>query len=328
MTASNRLLRTLFRTLLHAVPTVFGILVINFLLLQLAPGDAADVFAGQAGAATAETMAAMRKSFGLDQPLLVRLVSYLGEVAHLSLGVSTRYNAPVVHLLMERLPNTLALMGTALSIALAIGIALGTVMACFAGGWLDRTLSTVVLVCYSVPGFWISLMLIVVFSIKLGVLPTGGSETIGSTLTGLPALLDRLRYLVLPATSMALFFIAIYCRLMRAAMLETLSLDYVRTAHAKGLAPVTIMVRHVLRNALLPVTTMAGMHFGAMLGGAIVIETVYSWPGLGRLAFEGLMSRDFNVLLGILFLSSMLVVFSNALVDMVHAWLDPRIGGD
>ncbi len=320
-------LHSLGRALLHAVPTVIGILIVNFLLLQLAPGDAADVLAGEAGAATAETMAAIRKSFGLDQPALTQFLTYLNNLAHFNLGVSTRYNAPVVTLVMERLPNTLLLMGSALVIAVTLGILLGSVMACFAGSWLDRGLSSLVLLLYAVPGFWISLMLIVVFSIKMGVLPTGGSETIGMPLTGIDAVVDRLRYMVLPTLSMALFFIAIYCRLMRAAVLETLSLDYIRTARAKGLTPFSIVMRHVMRNALLPVTTVAGMHFGSMLGGAIVIETVYSWPGLGRLAFEGLMSRDFNVLLGILFFSSMLVVLSNALIDLLQAWLDPRIEG-
>lgn len=320
-----RLALILRRTLVQAVPTVIGILIFNFLLLQLAPGDAADVFAGEAGFATEETMASLRASFGLDQPVFQQLLAYLNRLAHFSLGASARYNMPVVELIFERLPNTLLLMATALSTALLLGIMLGSIMASFAGTWIDRCLSVVALLFYSVPGFWISLMLIVVFSIKLGLLPTGGSESIGSGLTGFAAIVDKLRYMVLPATSLALFFVAIYSRLMRASMLEVLSQDYVRTAAAKGFSRPAVIVRHVLRNALLPVTTMAGMHFGAMLGGAIVVETVYSWPGLGRLAFEGLMSRDFNVLLGILFFSSILVILSNALVDLLQAWLDPRI---
>ena len=198
-------------------------------------------------------------------------------------------------------------------------------MASFAGRWPDRVLSVLALVFYSVPSFWIGLMLIVFFSIQLGWLPSGGSGTIGASLTGWPALVDKLRYMVLPALSLALFFVAIYARLTRAAMLEVRSQDFVRTAAAKGVAPWRITVHHVLRNALLPVTTMAGVHLANILGGAVVVETVYSWPGLGRLAFEAVMGRDFNVLLGVLVLSSLLVILANMLVDLLHAWLDPRI---
>lgn len=325
MSTLSRLGRTLRHTVLLAIPTVIGIVVVNFLLLQLTPGDAADVLAGEAGAATAETMAAMRARFGLDLPVLDQLQAYLGHLSQLSLGFSPRYNMPVTALIGQRLPSTLALMGLALAIALGLGIALGALMASFAGRLPDRLLSVLALLFYSVPGFWVGLMLIVLFSVQLGWLPSGGAGRIGSDLTGLAAWLDQLRYMVMPATSLALFFVAIYARLTRAAMLEVQSQDFVRTAAAKGIAPWRVTVQHVLRNALLPVTTMAGMHLGGMLGGAVVVETVYSWPGLGRLAFEAVLSRDFNVLMGVLFLSSLLVIAANMLVDLLHAWLDPRI---
>jgi peptide/nickel transport system permease protein len=198
-------------------------------------------------------------------------------------------------------------------------------MAAFAGRWTDRILSVLTLIFYSVPGFWIGLMLIVLFSVKLGWLPSGGAETIGSDRIGPAAWLDRARYMVLPAMSLSLFFVAIYARLTRGAMLEVWSQDYIRTARAKGLGTVAVVTRHVLRNALLPVTTMAGIHLGGLMGGAVVVETVYSWPGLGRLAFEAVMGRDFHVLLGILLLSSLLVLTVNALIDLLQAWLDPRI---
>lgn len=325
MSNLSRLGRTLRHTVLLAIPTVIGIVIVNFLLLQLTPGDAADVLAGEAGAATAETMAAMRARFGLDLPVLDQLQAYLGHLSQFSLGFSPRYNMPVTALIAQRLPSTLALMGLALAIALGLGIALGALMASFAGRLPDRLLSVLSLLFYSVPGFWVGLMLIVVFSVHLGWLPSGGAGRIGSDLTGLAAWLDQLRYMVMPATSLALFFVAIYARLTRAAMLEVQSQDFVRTAAAKGIAPWRVTVQHVLRNALLPVTTMAGMHLGGMLGGAVVVETVYSWPGLGRLAFEAVLSRDFNVLMGVLFLSSLLVIAANMLVDLLHAWLDPRI---
>jgi len=321
-----RIARTLRRTLLQAVPTILGIVILNFFLLQLAPGDAADVLAGEAGSATEESVAALRARFGLDSPVLEQLATYLGNLAQFSLGFSPRYGMPVADLIAQRLPGTLTLMAVALLIAILLGIILGSLMATFAGRIPDRLLSVFSLLFYSIPSFWIGLMLIVLFSVKLGWLPSGGAGTIGSQLKGFPALLDKARYMVLPATSLALFYVAIYARLTRAAMLEVKNQDFVRTAYAKGLTPYGVTARHILRNALIPITTMAGMHIGGMLGGAVVVETVYSWPGLGRLAFEAVMGRDFTVLLGILLLSSLLVIIANATVDLVHAWLDPRIG--
>jgi peptide/nickel transport system permease protein len=270
-------------------------------------------------------VAALRERFGLNAPLLVQLKQYLLNLAQFSLGDSPRYGMPVADLIAQRLPGTLLLMGVALAIALSLGLLLGAVMATYVGRWPDRVLSVLALVFYSVPSFWIGLMLIVCFSIQLGWLPSGGAETIGAGLAGWDAVVDRVRHMVLPALSLALFFVAIYARLTRAAMLEVRSQDFVRTAAAKGLAPWRITVHHVLRNALLPVTTMAGVHLANILGGAVVVETVYSWPGLGRLAFEAVMGRDFNVLLGVLVLSSLLVIVANMLVDLLHAWLDPRI---
>jgi peptide/nickel transport system permease protein len=326
MSGLGRVGRVLRRTTLQAIPTVLGIVILNFFLLQLAPGDAADVLAGEAGSATAETMAALRSRFGLDNPVLVQLYNYLNNLAHFSLGFSPRYSMPVMDLIGQRLPGTLLLMATALVIAIFLGLALGTVMAAFAGRLPDRLLSVFSLLFYSVPGFWIGLMLIILFSVTLGWLPSGGAQTIGSSLKGLPFFLDKLRYMVLPATSLALFYVAIYARLTRASVLEIKQQDFVRTAKAKGISPLRINIRHVLRNALIPITTMAGMHIGGMLGGAVVVETVYSWPGLGRLAFEAVMGRDYAVLLGILLFSSLLVIAANMAVDLIQAWLDPRIG--
>jgi peptide/nickel transport system permease protein len=305
---------------------MLGIVILSFFLLKLAPGDAADVMAAEAGSATEETMAMLRERFGLDNPILIQLWNYLSNLAHFSLGFSPRYGVPVMELIGQRLPGTLTLMAVALGIAISLGLVLGSVMSAFAGRLPDRIISVLSLLFYSIPSFWIGLMLIVLFSVTLGWLPSGGSGTIGSSKTGLDALLDNLRYMVLPATSLALFYVAIYARLTRAAMLEVRNQDFVRTALAKGVGPIGVTFKHILRNALMPITTLAGMHIGAMLGGAVVVETVYSWPGLGRLAFEAVMGRDFTVLLGILLLSSFLVILANALVDILQAWLDPRIG--
>lgn len=270
-------------------------------------------------------MTALRAHFGLDQPLIRQFLAYVDNLAHFSLGFSPLYNMPVSRLIGERLPGSLLLMTTALGIALLVGISAGVIMSCFAGRLPDRLLSVIALLFYSIPGFWIGLMLIVVFSVWLGWLPSGGAETIGTGLTGLPWMLDRVRHLILPATSLALFFIAIYARLVRASMLEVRDQDYIRTATAKGLSRHVITLRHMLWNGLLPITTVAGMHVGAILGGAVVVETVFSWPGLGRLAFEAVLKRDFSVLLGILLLSSFMVIIVNMLVDLLQAWLDPRI---
>ena len=317
---------TLRRNALQAAPTLAGIVVLNFLLLKLAPGDAADVLAAESGFATEETMSALRLRLGLDLSVLAQLWDYLTGLLQGDLGQSARYGMPVAEVIWQRLPGTLLLMSVSLALAIGVGVALGATMAVFAGKLPDRILSLVSLLFYSVPAFWIGLMLILVFSVRLGWLPSGGSGTIGSRLTGWAALIDQARYMILPALSLALFYLAIYARLTRAAMLEVRSQDFVRTARAKGLSPFAVNARHVLRNALIPVTTMAGLHIGNMLGGAVVVETVYSWPGLGRLAFEAVMGRDFQVLLGILLLSSVLVILANLAVDLVHAWLDPRIG--
>lgn len=304
---------------------VIGVVILNFLLLQLVPGDAADVIAAESGSATAESMQQLRQHFGLDVPMWHQLGNYLNQLLHFSLGQSPRYNLPVTTLIGDRIGNTLLLMVTSLLLALALGIALGTVMATQVGRWPDRVLSVLALLLYSTPSFWLGLMAIVLFSVHLGWLPAGGNTTIGGQATGLAALLDTARHLVLPALAMGGFYIAIFSRLTRAAILEVSRLDFIRTATAKGLSPNAVTIKHVLRNALIPVTTVAGMHFGTLLGGALVVETVFNWPGLGRLAFDSVMARDFNVLLGILLLSSMLVILANMLVDLLQAWLDPRI---
>ncbi|WP_109475968.1 ABC transporter permease [Paraburkholderia sp. C35] len=325
MTRRVRWQTILLRTAWQALPTVIGILVLNFFLLKLMPGDAADVIAGEAGSATAETMTMLRAKFGLDQTLLHQLWSYLTHLSHFSLGYSPRYDMPVMQLILSRLPNTLLLMGVALSLAIVVGVVLGAVMAHWAGKWPDRVLSVLALLFYSTPGFWIGLLAIVLFSVRLGWLPSGGYVTIGLNLPGFAYLADLLRHVLLPATTLATFFVAIYARLTRAAMLEVQRQDFVRTAHAKGLHPWRVTVRHVLRNALMPLSTIVAMHFGTLLGGAAVTETVFSWPGLGRLALDAVLARDFSVLLGVLLLSSLLVIVANVVVDLLQAWLDPRI---
>ena len=317
--------RFLARRLAQAVPTVLLIIVVDFLVLHLTPGDIVDVLAGEAGAATPEYVAMLRQRFGLDRPLLSQLLSYVWAVLHLDLGFSFRHNTTVLELITARLPATLLLMGASIALAVGLGVVLGVTAARHVNRPVDGVIAVGALLSYATPTFWIGLMLIVLFSVKLGWLPTGGMMTIGPSLGPLRRGLDVAHHLVLPALSLALFYAAIYTRLMRASILEVSSQDYVRTARAKGVAESLVTYRHVLRNALLPLVTMVGVQVGSLLGGSVLVESVFGWPGLGRLAFEAVQQRDFNLLLGILFMSSLLVIAVNLVVDLLYAALDPRI---
>ncbi len=313
------------RRLLQAVPVILAIVALNFLLLHLAPGDAAQVLAGEAGSASPEYMAQLRERFGLDQPIWISLLVYMKNVLSLDLGFSFRHNMPVLDLILQRLGPTILLMGVTLVLSVGAGMGLGLLAAARVGGWLDTFISILALISYATPLFWIGLMLIVVFSIKLDWLPTSGMETVAAFHEGWTRVADIARHLVLPAVTLSLFYMALYARLMRAAALEQAGMDYVATARAKGLSEARITLTHVLRNAILPVITMAGVQTGALLGGSIVVETVFAWPGLGLLAYQSLFARDLNLLMGIFFLSASLVVVANLAVDLLYTVLDPRI---
>jgi peptide/nickel transport system permease protein len=313
------------RRLLQLVSVALGVAVINFFLLRLAPGDAAQVLAGEAGAATPEYMAALRAQFGLDQPLLVQFGKYVLNLAHFNLGYSFRHGMPVAQLIGERVPATLLLMGASILFAVVAGATLGAIAAYRAGKIADVVISTLALLFFATPLFWIGLMLVVVFSVWLDWLPVGGMFTIEAGYTGWAHIVDVARHLVLPAVTLGLFYMAVYTRLMRATMVEVKRQDFVRTAVAKGARPPRVLFAHVLRNALLPLVTMLGVQVSSIIGGAVLVETVFSWPGLGRLAFEALFQRDFNLLLGILLCSSVVVIVVNWVVDFVYTRLDPRI---
>ena len=320
-----RAITVIGRTTARSIPTMLGIIVISFVLLHLMPGDAVDAIVGMSGSASKETVAQLRETYGLDQSFPMQFWNYLSRVFRLNLGMSINYSAPVLDVILERLPATLTLMLTAFVLALVGGIVIGWAMAVFAGRWPDRLLTSGSLLLYSAPNFWVGLMIIVLFSAKLQWLPASGAETIGAGLTGWAWFSDRVVHLILPSCALAAFFVAIYARLTRAAMLEVLRQDYIRTAEAKGLHPMLIQFRHGLRNALIPVTTVAGLHLGNLLGGAVVVETVFNWPVLGRLTMNALAARDTQVLLGILLLSSVAVIVTNLLIDWLATWLDPRI---
>jgi peptide/nickel transport system permease protein len=313
------------RRLAQAVPIVIGIVVLNFLLLQLAPGDAATVLAGEAGGAPPEYVAQLRQRFGLDQPVYVQLGLYLKNILTLDLGYSFRHGMPVLELILDRLWPTLLLMGATLVVSVLVGVALGLIAAVNVNTWRDNLISILAVISYATPLFWVGLMLILVFSIKLGWLPTTGMEDVVAFNEGWDRVVDIAHHLVLPTLTLSLFYMALYARLMRAAMLDQRGMDYVTTARAKGMPERRITYRHVLRNAVLPVVTMAGVQVGNLLGGSVVVESVFAWPGLGLLAFQSLFARDFNLLLGIFFLSACLVIVVNILVDLVYTVLDPRI---
>lgn len=325
MSLARKRLRYAGRRLAQAVPIVLGIVVMNFLLLQLAPGDAADVLAGEAGSATPQYMAMLREQFGLDQPIWLQLVLYVKHILLLDLGFSFRHNMPVLELILERLGPTLLLMGTTLLLSVGVGIVLGLLAAARVGTWRDTMISVLAIVSYATPLFWVGLMLIVAFSLKLDWFPATGMENVAMFYEGWDRVVDIAHHLVLPAITLSLFYLALYTRLMRAAMLEQYGMDYVVTARAKGLTERRITFKHVVRNAVLPVVTMAGIQVGSLLGGSVVVESVFGWPGLGLLAFQSLFARDFNLLLGIFFLSACLVVVVNLIVDLVYTFLDPRI---
>lgn len=320
-----RVLALAGRRLLSSVPTLLIILVGLFLLLQLAPGDTVDALVAQMGGGDQKMADELRRFYGLDAPVAVQLGRYMWRLVQLDLGYSAIYGKPVASVILERLPATLLLMGSALSFAFFAGIALGILAARRVNQWPDTLISTLGLVFYATPSFWFGLMGIVVFAVKLAWLPPGGFETVGAGYAGLARVLDIARYLVLPTLTLALIFLAIYLRIMRASMLEVLTLDFVRTARAKGVAEQAVIVRHVLRNALLPVVTLIGLQAGTMLGGSVVVESVFALPGLGRLAYESVVQRDLNTLLGIVFVSALLVIAVNFIVDLLYARLDPRI---
>lgn len=317
--------RLILTRLFKAVVVLFLIVILNFVLIQMAPGDPASIMAGEAGATDQEFLRQLRERFGLDQPLYVQLWRYVSGIATLDFGYSYRQQMPVLDLILQRLPATLLLTGTAFVLSLALGILAGSMAAMRVKKVSGSIIMALALVFYATPLFWVALMAVVLFSVTLGWLPAYGIVTAGAHYTGWALVLDVARHLVLPATTLALFFMAIYTRMTRASMLEASQQDYVKTARAKGLKPRVIQRRHILRNALLPIITLAGLQAGQMVGGAILTETVFAWPGIGRLMYEALMQRDYNLLLGIFFFSAALVIVFNIITDLVYRLADPRI---
>ncbi len=317
--------RYLLRRLALLLPVVLCIAALNFALLQMAPGDAAEIIAGQSGHGSQEFVAELRKEFGLDQPIYQQFFIFVWKLFSFDLGYSFVQSTPVAELILDRLPATLLLMVSAISMAIAGGVILGISAARRRGKLIDMLISVGALIAYAVPTFWLGLMLIVLFSVHLNLLPSGGMFDVTGGKVGLAQAMDVAHHLVLPSVTLALFYLAVYTRVMRSSMLEVYGLEYIITARAKGLSERAIAWRHAARNAALPVLTLAGVQFGHLLGGSILIETVFGWPGLGRLVLDALAQRDLNTLLGVLFVSSVVVVVINMAVDLLYSLLDPRI---
>jgi peptide/nickel transport system permease protein len=320
-----RAVRFLIARLVKMVGIVIAIVCVNFLLIHAAPGDPASVLAGQSGSADPVFIAQLRHQFGLDQPLSVQLWIYVSSVLRGDLGVSHVQQRTVLSLIMERLPATLLLTCTAFAFALIVGIALGAAAASRVGTWADSAITVVALGFYATPIFWVGLMLVLVFSVTLDWLPSFGMNTVGADLHGWAAVFDTCKYLVLPALTLGLFYMAVYARLTRSAMLDVAGEDFIRTARAKGVPEGRILRRHILRNALLPVVTLAGIQAGQLIGGSVLVETVFAWPGIGRLAFDALLARDYQVLLGVFLTTAILVVLFNLATDLVYLVIDPRM---
>lgn len=313
------------RRVLQAIPTLVGIAILNFLLLQLAPGDLASVLAGESGGSSREYIDEIRQKFGLDQPIYIQLLAYLKNLAMGDFGYSARNNEAVSTLIFGRLGPTLMLTATAFVLALILGIVLGAISSRRIHSIEDNVISVLSMVFYAMPLFWIGLMLILVFSVWLRWLPVAGMEDVAAFYSGFDRVRDIAWHLVLPATTLGLFYVAVYTRMTRAAMIDQKDMDYVTTARAKGISESRITVRHVFPNAVLPVITMAGVQLGTLFGGSIVVETVFAWPGLGTLAYQALFARDLNLLLGIFLLCACMVVVANILIDVLYALIDKRI---
>lgn len=313
---------------LGRVLLVIGVVLIGtFLLLRLAPGDPALTMASAAGLDDPAYVEQLRHEMGLDRPLLTQLLDYLGHVLQGDLGFSHRNQSAVWPLIAERLPATLLLLLSAFVASTSIGIGLGVLAARSQqrGGKLDRLISAVVLLLYATPAFWLALLLVIVFSVALGVLPAFGMESVGAGLSGWARFVDVGQHLLLPLVSLTCIFLAVYVQLTRGAMLEVFNQDYVRTARAKGASERRVLLHHVLRNALLPVTTYAGLQLGQLASASLLVEVVYAWPGIGRLLYESLEARDYPLLLGVFLVISLLVLLGNLLSELACYLFDPRV---
>jgi peptide/nickel transport system permease protein len=310
------------RRLLIAVPMVCGVAVLTFVLVHIAPGDPAYYLAG--GGGTPAYYALIRHKFGLDRPIAEQLARYLWTVIRGDFGRSLQQGQPVLALILNRAPATLLLVGSAFVVSSLIGVAMGAWAAPRANGVADRALLATTALAAALPVFWTGLLLVLLFSLWLGWFPVQGMTSARGSPAGWARAADVLRHLVLPMTALAVQPLAAVSRLMRVKMLETLAEPFILTAHAKGLHPARVLMQ-AARNAMLPVVTVIGAHAGALVTGAVLTETVFAWPGLGRLALDATLTRDYPVIMGVVVIASVGTVAVNLLTDLVYAGIDPRI---
>ena len=320
------MMRTTLIRLFYALVLLLAVLVLNFALMHMAPGDVAETISQSMGGADEEVLEAIRRDYGLNDPFLMQLGRYIGNVLRFDLGYSYFYNQSVTSLILQRLPATLLLVITAQVLALLLGVVLGVISARRPNGLISHFVTFLALFGFSAPVFWTGILLLIAFSLRIQWFPVAGMRDV--TVIGFwPSVLDVIRHMVLPVVTLASLFLALYSRLSRATMMEVLGSDYVRTAKAKGLSAGQVVYKHALKNALAPVITLAGLQLSAVVSGAVLVETVFSWPGLGTLAFQSILARDTPTILGILFFSALVVIVGNLLTDAALRLVDPRMGG-
>jgi len=306
------MLNYLIKRLLSTIPVLLGISLLLFFMLRLLPGDPAQVLAGQM--ASPQEIENIRQQLGLDRPIYEQYAHYLSRLARFDLGRSARTQNPVTEEIWARLPNTLLLAVVAISLACLFGIPAGIISAVRPYSWIDYLVTTSALFGMSMPVFWLGLMLVVLFSVILKWLPAGGT---GSW-----------QHVILPSFTLAAFVVAFIARMTRSTMLETLSQDFTTTARSKGLQERVVVIKHALKNAMIPIITVVGLQFGLLLGGAVLTETVFAWPGLGRLIVDSILARDYPVIQGTILIFGLLYIMVNLVVDLIYALVDPRIRYD
>jgi len=315
--------RLLLRRALLAVPLVFAVVALTFFFIRLAPGDPAQILAGDAP--TAEFLAQVRAEYGLDRPVWTQFFAFLGKALTGDFGTSLYTKQPVFTVILERFPATVLMTGTAMIVASIIGILVGVSSAKRAGSHADTLISGASLLGYSMPGFWVGQLLVLLFAVSLDWFPATGMQAARASYTGWRHIQDVAWHMVLPVTTLAVFLLTMIARFTRAAMIDALDQDYVLVAEAKGASRNRILWHHAFRNTCVTTITVIGLEFGAVLAGAVVVEIVFGWPGLGRLFYDAIYRRDFPLLTGAFMFSSLIVIAVNTVSDVTCALLDPRI---
>lgn len=322
------LVKVILRRIALSAGLILAVLALNFTLIHAAPGDPAMVIAGEMGGADEAAMASIRKAYGLDRSLPEQFVTYLGKSLQGDLGMSYAFNRPVVGLIADRLGPTVLLVMTALISAVVLGTLLGVWASRRPDSLASGAITVFSLIGYSMPAFWTGILLVILFGKVWPIMPIAGMRDVRLIGAGSWAqMVDVAHHLVLPAITLGLIYLAQYSRLARTSMLEVLGSDYIRTARAKGLSDGVVTFKHALRNALMPIVTIVGLQFGNLISGAVLVETVFSWPGMGTLALEAILGRDYPTLLGVLTFSALLVIAANLLTDLSYRWIDPRLRG-